>query len=84
MLESSLRERQCRTHPVMSVCVLTLMVLIALALSVGGHSPLFAADQPAKGGTIIFAVHEYGPSSDIHYETSYIAIQGSVPSITGW
>ena len=83
MRESSPRGRRYLLHRLLRVCVLPLMVLVALGLCAGGHSPLLAADQPDKGGTIIFAVHEYGPSFDIHYETSYIAIQGLSPIYNG-
>ena len=83
MRESSSRDLQQRSRRVMTVSVFTLGLVVALALGPVGHSPLVAADQPEKGGTIVFAVHEYGPSFDIHYETSYIAMQGLSPIYNG-
>lgn len=43
----------------------------------------WAAAQPAKGGTIIYAVHESMPNFDIHYEATYIAVQPIAPIYNG-
>jgi len=63
--------------------ILTLGLAAALGLGPLGQARLSAAEGPDKGGTIVFAVHEYGPSFDLHYETSYIAMQGLGPLYNG-
>ncbi len=72
-----------RNKRLVSLCVLTLGLMVALGISPLGQRPLSAADRPDKGGTVVFAVHEYGPSFDLHYETSYIAMQGLGPLYNG-
>ena len=48
----------------------TLMLTVVLGLVVALQAPLDAAEQPSKGGTIVWAVHEGMPTFDIHYETN--------------
>jgi peptide/nickel transport system substrate-binding protein len=62
---------------------LTLALLVALGLTLLDHACVFAAEQPDRGGTIIWAVHEGMPSFDIHYETTYIAAQPIGPLYNG-
>lgn len=50
-----------------------LVVAVTMALVLGPG--VVAGSQPDRGGTIVWAVHEYMPSFDLHYETSYIAGQ---------
>jgi peptide/nickel transport system substrate-binding protein len=62
--------------------------LMAVLLVVGGLSLVddayaAAAQQPDKGGTMIWAVHEGMPSFDIHFETTYIAAQPVGPLYNG-
>jgi peptide/nickel transport system substrate-binding protein len=47
------------------------MLVLALVAAV----PVSAAERADKGGTVVWAVHEYMPSFDLMYETSYIAGQ---------
>ena len=54
---------------------LTLLCLVALGYTLGHGTPVGAADQPSKGGTIVWAVHESMPHFDIHVEGSYILAQ---------
>jgi len=70
-------------HRPVIFCVLMLGLTVMLGLGPAGRSPVFAADRPDKGGTVVWAVHEYMPSFDIHYETSYIAIQPLGPLYNG-
>ena len=70
-------------HRPVIFCVLMLGLTVMLGLGPAGRSPLFAGDRPDKGGTVVWAVHEYMPSFDIHYETSYIAIQPLGPLYNG-
>jgi peptide/nickel transport system substrate-binding protein len=58
-------------------------LVLLLGLSVVGSAVGRAADQPDKGGSIVYAVHESLPSFDIHYETSYIAVQPVTPLYNG-
>ena len=53
----------------------TLVLLVALGLTLADHLPVGAAEPPETGGTIVWAVHEGMPSFDIHYENSYVAVQ---------
>jgi peptide/nickel transport system substrate-binding protein len=46
-------------------------------------APLHAAEQPERGGTIVWAVHESMPSFDLHYDNSYIAGQPIGPLYNG-
>ena len=70
-------------HRLVIFCVLTLGLMVLLGLGPAGQSPLFAAERPDKGGTVVWAVHEYMPSFDIMYETSYIAGQPLGPLYNG-
>ena len=54
---------------------LTLLFLAVLGYTLGDGTPAGAADQPSKGGTIVWAVHESMPHFDIHIEGSYILAQ---------
>ena len=54
---------------------LTLLCLAVLGYTLGDGTPAGAADQPSKGGTIVWAVHESMPHFDIHVEGSYILAQ---------
>jgi peptide/nickel transport system substrate-binding protein len=58
-----------------------------LLLLAGGYlgdgTPVGAAEQPSKGGTIVWAVHEGMPSFDITYEGTYIAAQPIGPIYNG-
>jgi hypothetical protein len=53
-----------------------LMLAIAWGLIVALQAPLDAAEQPSKGGTIIWAVHEGMPHS-----TSTLMVPTSSPSL---
>jgi peptide/nickel transport system substrate-binding protein len=63
--------------------MLTLAFMVVLGFNPTGQSSLFAAEPPDKGGTIVFAVHEFMPSFDLHRETSYIGIQPMNPIYNG-
>jgi peptide/nickel transport system substrate-binding protein len=58
-------------------------VLLVLGLTLVAHTDVVAAEQPDRGGTVIWAVHEGMPSFDIHYEGSYIAAQPVGPLYNG-
>jgi len=47
------------------------------------YTPLPAAEQPDRGGTIVWAVHESMPSFDLHYDNSYIVSQPIGPLYNG-
>jgi peptide/nickel transport system substrate-binding protein len=64
-----------------SGCTLALSVVLGLILAL--HVPLHAADQPVKGGTIVWAVHEGMPDFDIHYQGTYIVAQPISPIYNG-
>jgi hypothetical protein len=49
-------------------------LLVIIGLVVTWQIPLPAAAQPARGGTIVWAVHESMPSFDLHYDNSYTLI----------
>ena len=70
--------RQQRAHRLPYGPVLALGVMLVLA-------PLApaAGQQPERGGTVVWAVHEFMPSFDIMYETSYIAGQPLGPLYNG-
>ena len=68
-----------RAHLIVSLPVAVLGLLAVLVL--GPVAP--AAAQPERGGTVVWAVHEYMPSFDIMYETSYIAGQPLGPLYNG-
>ena len=61
--------------------MLVLAVVLGLVLTL--HVPLNAAEQPSKGGTILWAVHEGMPDFDIHYTGTYIAAQPIGPLYNG-
>src|SRR6266568_554801 len=61
----------------------TLMLAVVLGLVVALQTPLDAAEQPARGGTIVWAVHEGMPDFDIHYQGSYIVAQPIGPIYNG-
>ena len=61
----------------------TLMLAVVLGLVVALQAPLHAAEQPGKGGTIVWAVHEGMPDFDIHYQGTYIAAQPIGPLYNG-
>ena len=61
----------------------TLMLAVVVGLLVALQVPLNAAEQPSKGGTIIWAVHEGMPDFDIHYQGTYIAAQPIGPLYNG-
>src|SRR5215510_8063561 len=54
---------------------LTLLLLAVWGYTLGNDAPVGAAEQPDRGGTIVWAVHEGMPSFDIHVEGSYILAQ---------
>ena len=54
-------------------------LLVVLGLVLAWQAPLPAAEQPDRGGTIVWAVHEGMPSFDIHMENSYILAQPVSP-----
>src|SRR4051794_5906651 len=58
-------------------------VLLVLGLTLVAHIDVVAAEQPDRGGTVIWAVHEGMPSFDIRYEGSYIAAQPVGPLYNG-
>jgi len=60
-----------------------LLLLLVMGLSLSNRAPVYAADQPAKGGTILWAVHEGMPDFDIHYQGTYIAAQPIGPIYNG-
>jgi peptide/nickel transport system substrate-binding protein len=61
----------------------TTMLLVVWALILADHACVVAAEQPSKGGTIVWAVHEGMPDFDIHYQTTYIAAQPVGPIYNG-
>src|SRR4029453_4783631 len=62
----------------------TLVLAVVVGLLVALQVPLDAAEQPSKGGTIIWAVHEGMPDFDIHYQGTYIAAQPIGPLYNGF
>src|SRR5262245_6654522 len=54
---------------------LTLLFFVAVGYTLSTDAPVGAAEQPDRGGTIVWAVHEGMPSFDIHVEGSYILAQ---------
>jgi peptide/nickel transport system substrate-binding protein len=64
---------------------LTLACLLVMGLGLGplGPSALHAGEQPQKGGSIVWAVHESMPSFDMHFDTSYILAQPVGPIYNG-
>jgi len=59
------------------------VLAVVVGLIVALQMPLDAAEQPSKGGTIIWAVHEGMPDFDIHYQGTYIAAQPIGPIYNG-
>ena len=59
---------------------LTLALLLVLGLTVVSSG---TAEQPSKGGTILWAVHEGMPDFDIHSQGTYIAAQPIGPLYNG-
>src|SRR5262245_17828263 len=60
-----------------------LVLVVVLGLVVAWQAALHAAEQPSKGGTIVWAVHEGMPDFDIHYQGTYIAAQPIGPIYNG-
>ena len=58
-----------------------LLVVVGLLLAWPASRP--AAETPARGGTIVWAVHESMPSFDLHYDNSYIVGQPIGPLYNG-
>ena len=56
-------------------CGRMLGLLVVLGLALAFSAPFNAAEQPDRGGTIVWAVHEGMPHFDIHVEGSYILAQ---------
>jgi hypothetical protein len=54
---------------------LTLLFLVVVGYTLGDDALVSAAEQPDRGGTIVWAVHEGMPHFDIHVEGSYILAQ---------
>jgi peptide/nickel transport system substrate-binding protein len=54
---------------------LTILFFVVLGYTLSHDAPVGAAEQPARGGTIAWAVHEGMPHFDIHAEGSYILAQ---------
>jgi ABC-type oligopeptide transport system substrate-binding subunit len=54
---------------------LTLLCLVVLGYTLSTDVPVDAAEQPERGGTVVWAVHEGMPHFDIHVEGSYILAQ---------
>ncbi len=69
------RQRPWSVPPHVWLWRLPLLFLAVLGYTLGDGTPVGAADQPGKGGTIIWAVHESMPHFDIHVEGSYILAQ---------
>src|SRR5215467_2736766 len=61
-----------------------LALLIVLGCGLVLRVSLHAAEQPDRGGTIVWAVHEGMPDFDIHYTGSYILAQPVGPMYNGW
>src|SRR5262249_50461576 len=61
----------------------TLVLAVVVGLILAWQAPLHAADQPTKGGTIVWAVHEGMPDFDIHYQGTYVAAQPIGPLYNG-
>jgi peptide/nickel transport system substrate-binding protein len=62
---------------------LRLLFLVLLGCTLADNTPVGAAEQPSKGGTIVWAVHEGMPDFDIHYQGTYIAAQPIGPIYNG-
>src|SRR5215813_2602849 len=64
-------------------CEQSLGLLVIVGLVVTWSTPLPAAEPPARGGTVVWAVHESMPSFDLHYDNSYIVAQPIGPLYNG-
>src|SRR5215510_14796196 len=64
-------------------CGQSLGLLVLVGLVVTWSTPLPAAEQPDRGGTLVWAVHESMPSFDLHYDNSYIVAQPIGPIYNG-
>jgi peptide/nickel transport system substrate-binding protein len=62
---------------------LTVVLLVVWGLTLVDHACVVASEQPSKGGTIVWAVHEGMPDFDIHYQGTYIAAQPIGPIYNG-
>jgi peptide/nickel transport system substrate-binding protein len=69
------RTRSWSIPPYVWLWRLTLLFLVVWGYTLGDDAPVGAAEQPDRGGTIVWAVHEGMPSFDIHMEGSYILAQ---------
>ena len=58
-------------------------LLVVVGLLLAWPASLPAAEPPARGGTIVWAVHESMPSFDLHYDNSYIVGQPLGPLYNG-
>jgi peptide/nickel transport system substrate-binding protein len=68
---------------VFAALTLACMLVFGLGVMPSMHAPAHAGEQPQKGGTVIWAVHESMPSFDMHYDTSYILAQPVGPIYNG-
>jgi peptide/nickel transport system substrate-binding protein len=59
------------------------VLLVVWGIILVGHECVVASEQPSKGGTIVWAVHEGMPDFDIHYQGTYIAAQPIGPIYNG-
>src|SRR5215471_12983914 len=64
-------------------CGHALGLLVMIGLVVTWYAPLPAVEPPARGGTVVWAVHESMPSFDLHYDNSYIVAQPIGPLYNG-
>jgi peptide/nickel transport system substrate-binding protein len=76
------RRQRCVLHAA-EHCGRLLVLVIVVGLVMAIQAPLHAAEQPGKGGTIVWAVHESMPDFDIHYTNTYIAAQPIGPLYNG-
>ncbi len=60
-----------------------LLLLLAMVFSLSHRATVGAAEQPDRGGTIVWAVHEGMSHFDIHAEGSYILAQPVGPLYNG-
>jgi len=82
MAQSDGCKRPWRQAPHMASCGLAVL-LVLWGLVMVERAYVVAAEQPDKGGTIIWAVHEGMPTFDTHFETTYIAAQPVGPLYNG-
>src|SRR5215467_11899962 len=62
---------------------LMLLLVAVWGYTLADSAPVGAAEEPSKGGTIVWAVHEGMPDFDITYEGTYIAAQPIGPIYNG-